>query len=112
MDRTQQSSGGIDYLNQETEAAKGSTKKPTPVTPPPPGQKLLTEEEKRKFKDLKSKVNIPPGIETDETDSPTATTRTSEKSGGGLSTLLEGNNKYIVIAVGLLAVYFLFIKKR
>lgn len=109
MDRTLQNSGGIDLFNKETEAAKGSTKKPAPVTPPPPGQKLLTEEEKRKFKDLKSKVNIPPGMEPDETDSPAPAERTS---GGGLSSLLEGNNKYIVIAVALVAVYFLFIKKR
>jgi hypothetical protein len=112
MDRTQQSSGGIDIFNKEHVAAKPGAKKPAPVTPPPAGQKLLTEEEKRKFKDLKSKVNIPPGIEPDETDSPEATARTNEKSGGGLSSLLEGNNKYIVIAVALVAVYFLFIKKR
>jgi hypothetical protein len=109
MDRTQQNSGGVDLFNKESEAAKGSTKKPAPVTPPPAGQKLLTEEERKKFKDLKSKVNTPPGMEPDESDSPAPTARTS---GGGLSSMLEGNKKYIVIAVALVAVYFLFIKKR
>lgn len=35
-----------------------------------------------------------------------------EEKAGGLSDLLKGNNKYIVIAVALLAVYFLFLRKK
>jgi len=42
----------------------------------------------------------------------TAAQETAGETGGGLSSLLEGNNKYIVIAVALLAIYFLFLRKK
>jgi hypothetical protein len=76
--------------------------------PPVTGQKLLTEEEKRKFKDLKTTVTDT--ATGGATGSPVE--RTSEEKTSPFANLLEGNKKYIVIAVALLAVYFLFIKKR
>jgi hypothetical protein len=106
MDKTQETSGSeFDMLNKQKTVPK---KLPKTVAPPPVGQKLLTEEEKKKFKDLKKTVEPIAGENQEtETGSPAA----KEKS-AGVSSLLEGNNKYIVIAVALLAVYFLFIKKR
>ena len=120
MDKTQQTSGTAnDFLNKEHAVMK---KKPKTIAPPPVGQKLLSSEEIKKIQTVKKTTDQGPlsgagagaaagakaGAAADE---PEAKERTAGE-GGGLSSLLEGNNKYIVIAVALLAVYFLFIKKR
>jgi hypothetical protein len=118
MDKTQEHSGTrYDVLNKENLVPK---KTPPPVVAPPAGQKLLTEAEKKAFKKMKTaSVYVPPavvaginaGAEAGGEDAPEATQKQAGPA-GALSSLMEGNNKYIVIAVALLAVYFLFIKKR
>jgi hypothetical protein len=122
MDKTQEHSGTrYDVLNKENLVPK---KTPPPVVAPPAGQKLLTEAEKKAFKKIKTaSVYTPPAVgaginagaeaggEAGGEDAPEATQKKAGPA-GALSSLMEGNNKYIVIAVALLAVYFLFIKKR
>lgn len=141
MDKTQESSGSkYDLMNKENliPSVKPHTIKPfTPGArlmenfPGPVGATIggvaaaeyqgsknkLTPAQAAAIKQIKTaKVYTPPAPGTDTTgaapgeDTPGAPDE--KKTGGGLSSMLEGNNKYIVIAVALLAVYFLFIKKR
>jgi hypothetical protein len=110
MDKTGEKSGGdFDMLNKDSKALRIA---PKVIAPPAPGQKLLTEEEKNKIKNLRKTVEEMPQDSTAPAGKKAKEEESEDTEKTGFSALLEGNNKYIVIAVALLAVYFLFIKKR